>query len=68
MRGTAPIGTAPINTGRGRGIVDGSTNISEDDTKETLVVDKNKKAEMSISERESNSLVNCRNESILGIN
>ena len=51
---------APINTGCGAGTDGDSTNSSEDNTKETLVVDLNKRVETSISERESISLVNHR--------
>ena len=53
---------APINANRGTGISSDSTNSSEDDTKETLVVDH---IETGISERESVS-VNRRSESIRG--
>ena len=62
--------TAPINTGHGGGMDDGSTdstNSSEDNTKETLVVDHNTRVETSISGRESVLLINQRSGSILGI-
>jgi hypothetical protein len=58
---------ASINTGHGTGIFGDSMNSSDDDTKETLVVDHNKRVETSISERESVS-VNRRSKLIRGIN
>jgi hypothetical protein len=58
--------TASINTDHGRGTIGVSMNSSEDDVKETLAVDHNKRVETSISERESVS-VNRRSESIRGI-
>jgi cytochrome c5 len=51
--------TTAINGDRKEGTVGGSMNSSEDDVKETLVVNHNKRVETSISERESVS-VNCR--------
>jgi hypothetical protein len=41
--------TASINTDRGKGTIGGSVNSSEDDVKESLVVDHNKRLETSIS-------------------
>jgi hypothetical protein len=50
------VTTAAISSDREEGTVGRSRNTSEDDTKETLVVDHNKGVETSISERESVSV------------